>query len=252
MLSRSPARRRRSSSPWAGRQRVVGRRGVRACSSGGAVSASPRRPRPRAVGQLRDRRARPDRNRFAHHPRDVGGRPARQAVGQPPGQQLVQQHAQRVDVGRRGHRLAAHLLGAGVLGRHQLEPRGRRRQRVPASSGLSSLAMPKSSSLGVPSAVTRTLAGLMSRWTIRFWCAYWTAAQTCRNSCSRAVVSRRLGVAVLDDRLALDVLHREVRAGRPASCRRRAGRRCSGARGRRGSGARAGSGGRWPRCPCRA
>jgi len=51
--------------------------------------------------------------------------------------------------------------------------------------------MPKSSSFGTPSCVTITLAGFRSRWMTRFWCAYWTAAQICWNSCSRAVVSSR-------------------------------------------------------------
>ena len=38
----------------------------------------------------------------------------------------------------------------------------------PESSAFRSLAMPKSSSFGTPSCVTRTLAGLMSRWMTRF------------------------------------------------------------------------------------
>lgn len=41
-----------------------------------------------------------------------------------------------------------------------------------------SFAMPKSSSLGTPSAVTRMLRGLISRCTMRARWAYWTAAQT--------------------------------------------------------------------------
>jgi hypothetical protein len=40
-----------------------------------------------------------------------------------------------------------------------------------AISGLRILAMPKSKSLSVPSAVTRMFEGLMSRWMIRFWWA---------------------------------------------------------------------------------
>ena len=59
----------------------------------------------------------------------------------------------------------------------------------PPSSGFSSFAIPKSRSLGVPSAATSTFCGLMSRWMIRFWWAYCTAVQIFLNSCSRAVVS---------------------------------------------------------------
>jgi hypothetical protein len=39
------------------------------------------------------------------------------------------------------------------------------------SSGFKSLAMPKSSSFGVPSEQMMMFEGLMSRWTTRFWCA---------------------------------------------------------------------------------
>jgi len=48
--------------------------------------------------------------------------------------------------------------------------------------------MPKSRSFGVPSGVTRMLAGLRSQWTIRFWCAKWTAAQILAKSSSRASI----------------------------------------------------------------
>ena len=38
--------------------------------------------------------------------------------------------------------------------------------------------MPKSSSFGTPSRVTRMLRGLISRWITSCWCAYTTAEQT--------------------------------------------------------------------------
>ena len=134
-----------------------------------------------------------------------------QAVRPVAGEQHVQQHAQRVDVGGGGAGAAAELLGAGVVGRHQ--PGGgrgglvRRRRRRRATS----LATPKSSSFGVPSRVTRMLSGLMSRWTTRFSCAYCTPAQTVRNSCEPLVDRQPLLVAVAIDRHALDELHHEVR-----------------------------------------
>jgi hypothetical protein len=54
-----------------------------------------------------------------------------------------------------------------------------------AVSGFTSFATPKSSSFGVPSRVTKMFPGFRSRCTTRFWCAYWTAAQTSRKRRSR-------------------------------------------------------------------
>ena len=53
------------------------------------------------------------------------------------------------------------------------------------SSESRSLAIPKSRSFGVPSAVTRMFDGFRSRCTIKWRCAWPTASQTVRNSCSR-------------------------------------------------------------------
>ena len=88
---------------------------------------------------VEDGQARPQRLGLAHHPGDVGDGPAGDAVRPAAGEQLVEQHAQRVDVGGGGHRLAAHLFGAGVLGRHQLQPGRRRRQRLPGHLGIEQL-----------------------------------------------------------------------------------------------------------------
>ena len=70
-------------------------------------------------------------------------------------------------------------------------------------SGCRILAMPKSSSLGAPSPVTRMLPGLMSRCTTPRRCAKSTAAQIVRNSSSRS--PRRRGAA--------------PRSRRPPACR---------------------------------
>ena len=71
--------------------------------------------------------------------------------------------------------------------------------------------MPKSSSRGSPSAVTRMLDGLTSRWTICRSCACASASHTWTKSESRDSTLEPVADAVLGDRLALDVLHREVR-----------------------------------------
>src|ERR1044072_5042640 len=65
-----------------------------------------------------------------------------------------------------------------------------------AQPGLSSLAMPKSRSFVTPSGVTRMFDGLMSRWTTRFWCAYWSASHTCRNRFRNEDVSAMLLASV--------------------------------------------------------
>jgi len=54
-----------------------------------------------------------------------------------------------------------------------------------AASAASGFAMPKSSSFGSPSAVTRMFDGLMSRWTTRFRCAYSTASAILTTSATR-------------------------------------------------------------------
>ncbi|MCR6701670.1 MAG: hypothetical protein NVV68_11175 [Dokdonella sp.] len=77
-------------------------------------------PRHRRVGSaagLQHGLARPRRLLVEDRPFVRGRRAAREAIRPPAGQQLVQQQAERVHVDRRGHRLAAHLLGRGVLGR---------------------------------------------------------------------------------------------------------------------------------------
>ena len=87
--------------------------------------------------------------------------------GRSPDEQAIQQHAERVDIARGRDRLAANLLGTRVLGRQREEavavaPRARL-----AASGLSSFAMPKSSSFTTPCSVTSTLPHFRSPCTIR-------------------------------------------------------------------------------------
>ena len=75
--------------------------------------------------------------------------------------------------------------------------------------------MPKSSSLTCPSVLTSTLAGLMSRWTIRLACACATASSTSRNRRRRASMPSARSSQYRSMRLAVDVLEHEIRlAGR--------------------------------------
>ena len=107
-------------------------------------------------------------------------------------QELVEHHPHRVDVAGRRDRLPLDLLGAGILRReHPLAgPRqvgiGSPGEAVPPpGSGSISLAIPKPTSFGTPSAVTKMLLGFKSRWIIACWWANWTASQTWPKSLSR-------------------------------------------------------------------
>ena len=69
--------------------------------------------------------------------------------------------------------------------------------------------------------------GLRSRCSTSCECANSTAASTCRNKRKRSRIDRRCVVAVRGERLAVDVLHRQVRLAGRARRRRRRAARCS-------------------------
>ena len=75
----------------------------------------------------------------------------------------------------------------------------------------SSLAMPKSSSLTLPSPSTRMFDGFRSRWMTSWPCAAATASSTCRNSSTRSRTPSERAVAPAVDVLALDQLEHEIR-----------------------------------------
>ena len=113
------------------------------------------------VARVGDHRARPRRLHLADDPHASPPSAARSSrYGRCAGQQLVEHHAERVDVGRGGDRLAAHLLGAGVVrasaARTPVRVRpARRRRRRRAAWRCRSRAASRS-----PSAVTRMLRRL--------------------------------------------------------------------------------------------
>ena len=133
------------------------------------------------------------------------------------GQQLVQHDAQRVDVGARVHvERSRRLLRAHVFRRpeHDAELRMQRAFGEPARGGF---ATPKSITFATgwsSCRVTRMFDGLRSRWMMPFWCACWTAAQTCRNSSRRAGNRQAQLVAVPRDRQARD--RSMTKKGRPS------------------------------------
>ena len=91
-----------------------------------------------------------------------------------------------------------------------------------------SLAMPKSSSLGEPSAVTRMFVGLRSRCTTRLRCAWLTASQTRQNNCRRSRTDSFWSLAVADRSGRRRRTPSPGRARRRAWRRRRAAGRCTG------------------------
>ena len=60
---------------------------------------------------------------FRDHPRDLMHGCTQQAVRPVSGQQFIENHAERIDVGLRGDRRAVHLLGARVLRGHHARQR---------------------------------------------------------------------------------------------------------------------------------
>jgi hypothetical protein len=118
----------------------------------------------------RDRGAGPAGLFLADDPDGLGVDASLDVVGAVPGQQLVEDHAQRVDIARGRDLLPLHLLGARVLVGHDalIGPRQRRQAQ---QLGVEQLGDAEIEELGLALAVTRMLDGLRSRWTIRFWCA---------------------------------------------------------------------------------
>ena len=82
-------------------------------------------------------RARPLRIDLADDVRDLLGRASGELVGPVSGQELIEQQAERVDVGRERDRLAQELLGARILRRHR--PGQRRHRRISLVAGIEDL-----------------------------------------------------------------------------------------------------------------
>ena len=135
--------------------------------------------------------------------------------GQHAGHQLVEHHAEAVDVGpgvdvepARLGLLRAHV-GRRADGDAELGGEG-----SPSVSRCSvALAIPKSMMVGIgcPSVTrTRMLLGLRSRWMTPFWCACWTPAAHAEEELEPVAQIEAVPVAVVGDRLAGHQLHDEV------------------------------------------
>ena len=151
------------------------------------------RDRRQVLSRLRKPRARLRRLLLADPPQDLGeGRLAQRLALQRrrAGQQLVEQHAQRVDVGPRVDVEPGHL---GLLGAHVFEradDRAELGEHRPLGQPLvDRLGHAEVDHLRHRLAVVerhRTFDGLMSRWMMPFWWACWIAWQTGMNSSSRS------------------------------------------------------------------
>ena len=207
MLSRSPAscRRRRSASTVSRRSGFERRRGA------GCRLASRRGVAWRLRIDAGDRRARTDRLRFTDDADDVGRCAAGEPVRQPAGEQLVEQHAERVDIRGGRDRLAANLFGAGVFRRHQLQPGRGRRERLAGELGIEQLGDPEVQQLGRAIGdhehVGRLDVAVDDQVLVRVLDG---RADVTKELQARGGVEP-VRIAVVDDRLPFDVLHREVR-----------------------------------------
>ena len=141
---------------------------------------------------------------------DLGRRAAGELIRPAAGEQFVQQHAERVDVGGGRDHLAADLFRAGVFRRHQREAVRRGRVRLAAKVGIEQLGDAEIEQLGRAVGGHQDVGGLdvamddqvLVR--VLHRCADFREHLESR----RGVQAARL--AVLVDRLPLDELHREV------------------------------------------
>ena len=158
-----------------------------------------------------DSRAWTDRLRFTDDAHDVGRRSAREPIRQPTGEQFVEQHAERVDIGGRGHRVAANLLGTGVFRRHQLQSGRGGRERLARELGIEQLGDPEvqqlGRALGDHEHVGRLDVAVDDQVLVR---VLHGGADVTKELQARGGVEP-VRVAVVDDRLPFDVLHGEVR-----------------------------------------
>ena len=158
-----------------------------------------------------DRGARTHRLRFTDDAHDVGGRAAGQPIRQPAGEQLVEQNAERVDVGCRGHGVATDLLGAGVLGGHQLQSGGSWREGLARELRVQQLGDPEVQQLGCAVGGHQHVGGLDVTVDDQVLvCVLHGGADLSKELQARGGVEP-VCVAVLHDRLPFDELHREVR-----------------------------------------
>ena len=147
---------------------------------------------------------------------DVRNRLARE--GPATRQHLVQNAAERPDVGAPVGLLAARLLGAHELGRPDDLARASKSSRTtvgeremsPASGMSIALARPKSRTLTLPSGVILMLAGFRSRWRTPFSCANSSASAIWAPMRRASAIASGPRVEPLRERLALDELHHDV------------------------------------------
>ena len=163
---------------------------------------------PEPPGQRRRRPARrPGRRLHADHPLDLGRRPALEVVGPAAGEDLVEQHAERVDVGGAADRGAADLLGRGELRGHDQEPRPR---EILALRPADQLGDAEVEQLRLAAGGDEDVGGLEvavdHEVLVRVGHRVAHGGKQLQPLVQRQVV----GLAVAVDRLALDQLHREV------------------------------------------
>jgi hypothetical protein len=141
------------------------------------------------------------------------GRRLRLPAGGPlAAQQLVEDHAQRVDVGRGGHRLAAELLGGRVLGREQARPRPRGQGGLGRVLGAQQLGDAEVQELEVPGGDDQDVRGLQVAVDHQVVMGVLHRLADAAQQREAGLQRQPARLAVGDDGLALHVLHGEIGA----------------------------------------
>ena len=168
-----------------------------------------------------------------------------QRIGVAAGEELVEEHAQRIDVRGRGQRQPLDLLRARIGRRQQPHLRPRRQRKL---LGIEELRDPEVEQLGDPVRRHQQVARLQVAVHHQALVGVLDGAAGGDEEIEPLAQRRPPAGAPQVDRLALDALHDEVRAGRPRCCRRRGAGRCWDGRAAPGSAAPGAGGPRSPRC----
>jgi hypothetical protein len=141
----------------------------------------------------------------------IGGRPHPKAVGMLTGQQEIQQHAQRVDIGGSGDLTSPDLFRRGILGRQR--DGALACQRAPLVR-LKKLGDPEVEELDLPVAGDEDVGRLQTAMDDKVGVSVRDRRQNVEEKANPGLYPERVRVAVGVDRVAIDIFEDEVRLPR--------------------------------------